>query len=214
MSDTFERMLALAEPTLAATRVAAGSDVRPEAARSLLEDRLQVLRAEAERARIAAKDVDDVVYALAAYADEVMLARARTREAWLPRLLQLALFGENAAGEGFFVRLDAIRRDPSRGHVLYVYAVVLALGFRGRYAAEDAARLELAQSIHLDLGRAGAETEGLLCPNAIPLRSQAEAPLDPRWALATGLAACVLAAVTWALFALDLWVHAGVVLSS
>lgn len=209
-----ERLLALAEPTLAAIRVASSADVRPEAARALLDDQLRALRSRAERDRVPARDVDDVVYALAAHADEVMLARPGTREAWLPRLLQLALFGENSAGDGFFVRLDAIRRDASRGEALCVYFVILALGFRGRYAGKDASRLELVESVHLDLVRAGADTERALSPHAIPARRGIASTLDPRWAIAAGAACVLVAALTWTLFAVDLWLHAATTLGA
>ena len=209
MKPSFEALLALSEPVLAAIRIARSPEVRPEAARALFDEVVRTLRSEAERSRVPTRDVDDVLYALAAYADEVMLARAGSRDAWLPRLLQLALFGENTAGEGFFTRLDGIRRDPTRGSVLLVYWVVLSLGFRGRFAARDAARLELVELVHLDVVRAGAETESPLAPHAIPARLRRASSVDPRWALAIGLGACVMTVACWALFALDLWAHAG-----
>lgn len=213
MTRPFETLLALTEPVLAAIRVASSPEVRPEAARALLDDQIRALRARAEQARVPARDVDDVLYALVAHADEVMLARPATREAWLPRLLQLAHFGENSAGDGFFTRLEALRRDVSRGDALLVYYVVLALGFRGRMATQDAARLELLENVHLDVVRAGAESEGPLAPNAAPTRPLARATsVDPRWALAVGVGACALATLAWTLFALDLWIHASVAL--
>lgn len=208
MTRPLEALLALVEPMLAAIRTASSPDVRPEAARALFDDQIRVLRGAAERAHVSTHDLDDVIYALAAHADDVMLARPGTREAWLPRLLQLALFGENNAGEGFFTRLEALRRDPSRGDVLLVYYVVLALGFRGRLATRDAERLELVESVHLDLLRVGAETDVALAPHATPARSRAGArAIDPRWALAVAVGASVLAALTWTLFAFDLWMH-------
>ncbi len=209
MKASFEALLALSEPVLAAIRIARSPEVRPETARALLDEVVRTLRSEAARERVPTRDIDDVLYALAAYADEVMLTRVGSREAWLPRLLQMALFGENTAGEGFFTRLDAIRRDPTRGSVLLVYWVVLSLGFRGRLASRDAARLELVESVHLDLLRAGAESESPLAPHAVPARLRRASTLDPRWALAVGFGACVLAIACWALFALDLWAHTG-----
>lgn len=203
----FERWLALSEPVLAAIRIVASPDVRPEAARTLLDERFRAFRAAASHDRLPTRDADDVAYALAAHADEVMLARAGAREAWLPRLMQLALFGENNAGDGFFVRLDGIRRDPSRGDVLLVYFVLLSLGFRGRHAGRDVARLELIENVWVDVVRAGAETERSLAPRAIPARHRRGPSADPRWALAAGLAASVLTTLTWLLFALDLWAH-------
>ncbi len=208
----FEILLALAEPVLAAIRIASSPDVHPEAARTLLDGQFRDLRATAERLRLPAKDVDDVVYALAAYADEVMLARPGTREAWLPRLIQLALFGENTAGDGFFVRLEALRRDGSRGPALLVYDVVLSLGFRGRYAGRDAERLALIESVHLDLVRAGADTERVLAPHAMPKRPRGRTSFDSRWALAIAALTCVLAVSAWAVLALDLSMHAATVL--
>lgn len=202
-----EVFLALSEPMLAAVRIAQRAEVRPEAARALFDEQLRALRTAAERQRLPLAHVDDVVYALAAYADEAMIARPGTREAWLPRLLQLSLFGENSAGDGFFVRLDGVRRDASRARVLVVYYVVLALGFRGRYAGRDAARLELIEDVHLDLVRAGAATELALAPRALPERARRKPSFDARWALAIGAGTCLLGAATWALLALELAVH-------
>ena len=88
-----EVFLALSEPMLAAVRIAQQPEVRPEAARTLFDEQLRALRSAAERRRLPLAHVDDVVYALAAHADEAMIARPGTREAWLPRLLQLSLFG-------------------------------------------------------------------------------------------------------------------------
>lgn len=207
-----EVFLALSEPMLAAVRIAQQPEVRPEAARTLFDEQLRALRSAAERRRLPLAHVDDVVYALAAHADEAMIARPGTREAWLPRLLQLSLFGENSAGDGFFVRLDGVRRDPSRARVLAVYYVVLALGFRGRYASRDAARLELIEEVHLDLVRAGAATERPLAPSALPRRAAEARSIDARWALALGAGAWLLAGASWALLALELAFHTALVL--
>ena len=55
------------------------------------------------------------------------------RDFWMPRLLQMRYFNENVAGEAFFERLAAIRRDPTRSDVLRVYYLCLLFGFRGKY---------------------------------------------------------------------------------
>jgi type VI secretion system protein ImpK len=212
MNEPLESILALAEPLLAAIRVVGGPEIRPDAARTLLDEQIRTFRAGAERARVSNADANDALYALAALADEIMLARPAARTAWLSRMLQLALFAENSAGDGFFVRLEAIRRDPSRARVLVVYYVVLALGFRGRYAGRDAARLELVESVHLDLVRAGVDADAPLAPRAIPPRARMAAAIDGRWVLAAAALACALAVGTWMLFALDLAVRVGGVL--
>ncbi len=93
-----------------------------------------------QAARTAAKqgfsqsDTDDIRYALVALIDETMLQRGGAlREFWLPRVLQLRYFNENVAGEAFFHRLEAVRRDTNRRDVLRVYFLCLLFGFQGQY---------------------------------------------------------------------------------
>jgi type VI secretion system protein ImpK len=79
-------------------------------------------------------DVDDMRYAIVALTDETVLQKGGAlRDFWLPRLLQLRYFNENVAGEAFFHRLEAVRRDPTRVDVLRVYYLCMLLGFHGRY---------------------------------------------------------------------------------
>ena len=79
-------------------------------------------------------DVDDITYAICALADEVALnAGEPLASGWMGHLLQFHYFRENTAGDGFFQRLESIRRDPRRRDVLRVYALCLWFGFQGRY---------------------------------------------------------------------------------
>jgi type VI secretion system protein ImpK len=48
--------------------------------------------------------------------------------------LQLLLFNETLAGEGFFQRLQDVRRDQRRTDVLRVYYQCLLFGFQGKYS--------------------------------------------------------------------------------
>src|SRR3954465_6998787 len=58
------------------------------------------------------QDVDDIAYALVALADELALSKSdEFREYWLTNLLQFQYFKENRAGEGFFTKLQEIRKD-------------------------------------------------------------------------------------------------------
>lgn len=104
------------------------------------------------------RDVRDMAYALVALADEMALAMSENvRRYWMGNLLQLRYFNENVAGEGFFVRLEALRRDARRIEVLEVYYLCLLFGFQGKYAIRggeiellnliDALRGELAQAL-------------------------------------------------------------------
>jgi len=74
-------------------------------------------------------DVDDITYAICALADEVALnAGEPLASGWMGHLLQFHYFRENTAGDGFFQRLETIRRDPRRREVLRIYAPTEALG--------------------------------------------------------------------------------------
>jgi type VI secretion system protein ImpK len=205
VTPNVERLLPLVEPVLSAIRVLSLDDTRPEAARALLTELLRALRLAGEKAGISAKDLDDTTYALAALADEAMLARPGTREAWLTALLQMSLFRENTAGTGFYTRLEELRRDPTRADVLLVYYLALALGFRGRFEAEDELRrLELLECVHLDLLRAGAASEAPLAPSWRRPRTSIARRIEGRVVLACGAVSLVLATGLWLVFELDL----------
>ncbi len=134
-----------------------------------------------------------------------MLARPGSKEAWLASLLQMTLFRENTAGTGFYARLEALRRDPTRADVLLVYFVALSLGFRGRFASvDDVRRLELIECVHLDLLRAGAASEAPLAPSVRRPRTAMARQLRGRILLACGGASVLLAMGLWLVLELDL----------
>ncbi len=95
------------------------------------------------QAKLLEINVDNVKlaqYALAALFDEIVLGTDWSiQEAWSKRPLQLDLFNDYTAGEGFFHKLDDLRgtRDPEKLDVLEIYATCLGLGFKGRYADPD-----------------------------------------------------------------------------
>jgi type VI secretion system protein ImpK len=87
------------------------------------------------QAGIPDRDLQDASYALVALADEVALAGPESlRNFWMTSPLQFQIFGENAAGEGFFVRLDRLLLDERRMSVLVVYQLCLSFGFQGKCA--------------------------------------------------------------------------------
>jgi len=85
-------------------------------------------------------------YAVVALLDESILnSPGPLRGDWVGYPLQQELFGENVAGENFYLQLrDLLARPESRdlGDILEVFLLCLLLGFKGRYAASDGAEIQ------------------------------------------------------------------------
>lgn len=101
-----------------------------------LEQCIRDAQARARASGVTADDFAEGMFAVAAWADEILLgldwcARAQ----WPMQFLQRRLFGVNDAGIGFFHRLQRIERG--RSAVREVYLACLMLGFRGRHAFDD-----------------------------------------------------------------------------
>ena len=77
------------------------------------------------------RDAKDMAYAIVALADEIAVANPSLAGYWRENLLQMRYFDENIAGEVFFRRLEALRRDHRRVDVLRVYYLCLLFGFEG-----------------------------------------------------------------------------------
>ena len=85
-------------------------------------------------ARLPEQDMNDVKYALAAFADEVIYHSSWPgRTQWLSHPLQSQFFHENTAGDGFFERLDNLHATRGRDHVTQIYFLCLSLGFQGKF---------------------------------------------------------------------------------
>jgi type VI secretion system protein ImpK len=114
---------------------------------------LNRLRARLEEAGLPPEDVTDAYYALVAYVDETMQAdQGPLKDFWQAHLLQLELFGETRAGEGFYDRLTRAQEDR-RLSVLRVYYLCLLFGFHGIYAHHgELERENLMESVRESLG--------------------------------------------------------------
>lgn len=115
------------------------------------------------------EDAVDAKYALCAFIDEQVLASPWPgRNFWVNRPLQLLYFNENTAGEGFFVRMEALRRNPQRYNVLAIYYACIQLGFLGKYAVQRGEGLAaLAEAVSLELGK-DLPPPDVLAPHAEP----------------------------------------------
>ena len=87
--------------------------------------------------------IQDCKYAFCALLDEIILnSDFAIRDEWERNPLQLRLFGEHLAGEGFFQRLENLRLEPLRNiETLEVFYSCLILGFEGRYLLEGEDKL-------------------------------------------------------------------------
>ncbi len=98
----------------------------------------------AKKHQFSAEDIFDAKYAFCATVDETILSsRSGIREAWERRPLQLALFGDQLAGEHFFDKLDTARNGGApRLNALEVFHMCLLLGFKGKYLLEGPEKLK------------------------------------------------------------------------
>jgi type VI secretion system protein ImpK len=98
----------------------------------------------AKRLDASAEDIYACKYALSATVDEFILASPEfsVRAAWERRPLQLALFGEQLAGENFFAMLETLRAQGApRVQALEVFYMCLLIGFQGKYRLEGPEKL-------------------------------------------------------------------------
>ena len=89
------------------------------------------------------ESIHDAKYAFCALMDEIVLSSGFSiRDDWERAPLQLRLFGEHLAGEGFFDKLETLRLTPEKNvETLEVFYTCLILGFQGRYLLEGTEKL-------------------------------------------------------------------------
>jgi type VI secretion system protein ImpK len=97
----------------------------------------------ARKLRISADDVHSAKYAFCALVDEIVLSsHFNIRDEWERQPLQLAFFGDQLAGENFFIKLEELRnKGPAHIQALEVFHLCLLLGFQGKYILEGPEKL-------------------------------------------------------------------------
>jgi type VI secretion system protein ImpK len=115
-------------------RTSANYGTLPEL-RARIGEYLDRIDREGLQAGIAREDLEAAKYPLVAFLDETILnSEWDGRMAWREHPLQLDLFGEGAAGDRFFERLDKVRGGgEAKADLLEIYWLCLALGFEGKY---------------------------------------------------------------------------------
>ncbi len=143
----------------------------PEALHRRMRGFVDAMMQRAQQAGFSREDVSDIAYAIVALTDEVALSKSEAlRQFWVGQQLQLQYFQENVAGEGFFTRLEGLRRDPRRHEVLRVYALALLFGFQGRYRVRggELELMNLQDDLQRSLARAREHEEEVLSPQGEP----------------------------------------------
>lgn len=113
----------------------------------VFRDRLKQFLTQFERGAgklgASADDIYACKYAFCATVDEAILtAGFKVRDSWQRLPLQVQLFGEQLAGEQFFVKLEELRQQGlPRLQALEVFQMCLLLGFQGKYLIEGSEKL-------------------------------------------------------------------------
>lgn len=153
-----------------------------------------------------AEAIGHVKYAFCALLDEIILSSDYPlRSEWEGMPLQLRLFGDHLAGEGFFDRLDELRGDPAQNvEPLEVFHTCLLLGFQGKYLLEGPERLSyLAHRVGQEILQVRGGKPDFAPHWRLPQRFQSfvrnELPLSLYLALLAVAAAGVFVAYRWLL---------------
>ncbi|MFS2036351.1 DotU family type IV/VI secretion system protein [Polaromonas sp. CT11-55] len=195
---------------------------QPSASAASVKEQLDSLlsdaRRKAQEAGIAEADTMSGMFAVAAWADELLLAAAWPgAEEWKRLLLQKRYFNVSSAGVEFFTRLEAL--GPQQLAVREVYFFCLAMGFAGRYGhdrnpktLEDIKQASLAQLVQGD-GLYG-DSGKVLFPQAYASagRKGGRQPGEGRWrwrvsslTLSVLLAPLAVLAVLYGIYHLIIW---------
>lgn len=172
------------------------------------------LREELQRRGHPRDVIDDALYAQCALLDEAALngLDAQARDAWEREPLQVRVFGRNDAGEELLRRIgQRLREVKPVLTLLGIFAAVLGLGFKGRYAVNEAeARMKLIRSIDERLARATGGSTNKGAPDRSgpvvvnPSRGRWQSLPPPAWVLL----ACIAAGLVW--LAIDRWLLASI----
>jgi type VI secretion system protein ImpK len=116
--------------------------------------------------------------------ETVLTAGFPLHDEWARTPLQLRLFGDHLAGEGFFEQLKMLRAEPEKNiEALEVYHTCLLLGFQGKYLLEGQEKLDyLVHQLGQDIRRIRGEKTDFAPNWKLPHRFQNYMRHEmPRW---------------------------------
>lgn len=149
------------------SRLGPSEPVQPELVHARLRGYVDAMTRKAREAGFPEQDTRTLSYAIVALADEVVMGQAGPlRDYWSVQPIQMVLFGDNVAGENFFVLLEQVRQNPQQLDLLRVFYLCLLFGFQGRYRVRGAevALSDLTESVRQQLLRSLPMPE-VLAPN-------------------------------------------------
>jgi type VI secretion system protein ImpK len=152
--DAVNQITAECFNAIAQLRELEGAGRGPEQVQRRLREYVDAMRGRAREQGISDRDANDMAYAIVALMDEVALSRPDPiRSHWENQSLQYQCFGESRSGEGFFNRLDEIRKNGRRQETLRVYYQCLLLGFQGKYSIRggDLELMKIIESIRPEI---------------------------------------------------------------
>ena len=152
------------------------------------------------------QDAQDMAYAVVALLDETVLGKPDPhRRFWMSNPLQLHYFKENVAGDGFFDRLNTLRKEAHRTEALRVYYLCLLFGFQGHYRIRggELELLTLIDTVRKELERASPFDFDVLAPHG-------ERPVD---AMASARRRASVLSISLGALTLALLVYGGLVFS-
>ncbi|MBM3632700.1 MAG: DotU family type IV/VI secretion system protein [Alphaproteobacteria bacterium] len=105
----------------------------------LLEE--QAIRSTIQAGEFAVSSYQESLYAMVAFADEVFLNIPwKSQKLWEDNLLESRFFQTQIAGELIFKKIEELisTNDPLKADLAIIYLLILGLGFKGQFRAEDA----------------------------------------------------------------------------
>ena len=98
----------------------------------------------AKKLNVSPEDIRLSKFAFCATTDEIILkSQFKIKDSWEQHPLQLTMFGEQLAGETFFIKLEELRaKGSAHTQALEVYHMCLLLGFQGKYMIDGMEKLK------------------------------------------------------------------------
>lgn len=147
------------------------ADQAPDDLRALVEKSFVMLERRCFECQVSPEHIRDLKYAMAAFADEVVLnSRWEHKYDWMARPLAVDFFGDSAIGQNFFNRLQQLREKPEENSaILQLYFSVLSLGFQGKYRLEGYDQLQAyISTFRIELEQLTSGVSRILADNAAP----------------------------------------------